>query len=73
MLLPFFGYIHPSKNSSITRIPFSLQISINSSAEVKVGDAVVDTYDTEYGFRYIAFDTETGFYLNGENGLCVIA
>lgn len=43
--------------------------------EVKVGDAVVDTYDTEYGFRYIAFDTETGFYLNGENvklkGVCM--
>lgn len=43
--------------------------------EVKVGDTVVDTYDTEYGFRYIAFDTETGFYLNGENvklkGVCM--
>ena len=43
--------------------------------EVKVGDAVVDTYETEYGFRYIAFDTETGFYLNGEplklKGVCM--
>ncbi|MGN0334093.1 MAG: sugar-binding domain-containing protein [Lachnospiraceae bacterium] len=43
--------------------------------EVKVGDEVTDTYETEYGFRYISFDTETGFYLNGENvklkGVCM--
>ena len=43
--------------------------------EVKVGENVVDTYDTEYGFRYIEFDTNTGFYLNGQavklKGVCM--
>ena len=43
--------------------------------EVKVGDTVVDTYDTEYGFRYFNFDANTGFSLNGENmklkGVCM--
>ena len=43
--------------------------------EVKVGDAVVDTYETDYGFRYFAFDTETGFSLNGKKvklkGVCM--
>lgn len=43
--------------------------------EVKVADNVVDTYDTEYGFRYFDFDTETGFSLNGEKmklkGVCM--
>lgn len=43
--------------------------------EVKVGDTVVDTYDTEYGFRYFSFDSDTGFSLNGENmklqGVCM--
>lgn len=45
------------------------------TTEVKVGDTVVDTYDTEYGFRYITLNTETGFYLNGEKlklkGVCM--
>ena len=43
--------------------------------EVKVGNDVVDTYETEYGFRYVKFDRNTGFYLNGENvklkGVCM--
>ena len=43
--------------------------------EVKVGDTVVDTYDTEYGYRYFKIDTNTGFSLNGENmklkGVCM--
>ena len=43
--------------------------------EVKVGKDVVDTYETEYGFRYFKFDNDTGFYLNGENvklkGVCM--
>ncbi|MBR5566227.1 MAG: beta-N-acetylglucosaminidase domain-containing protein [Roseburia sp.] len=43
--------------------------------EVKVGEYVVDTYETEYGFRYIDFDTQTGFSLNGQNmklkGVCM--
>ena len=43
--------------------------------EVKVGEDVVDTYETEYGFRYFSFDTEKGFSLNGKNvklkGVCM--
>lgn len=43
--------------------------------EVKVGEKVVDTYDTEYGFRYTRFDKDTGFYLNGKavklKGVCM--
>ena len=43
--------------------------------EVKVGDTVVDTYDTEFGYRYFSFDADTGFYLNGEKmklqGVCM--
>ena len=43
--------------------------------EVKVNGQVVDTYDTEYGFRYFEFDPNTGFSLNGENmklkGVCM--
>ena len=43
--------------------------------EVKVGANVVDTYETDYGFRYFKFDTHTGFYLNGEKlklkGVCM--
>lgn len=43
--------------------------------EVKVGDTVVDTYDTEFGYRYFKLDANTGFSLNGENmklkGVCM--
>ncbi len=43
--------------------------------EVKVGGEVVDTYDTDYGFRYFNFDADTGFSLNGQNmklkGVCM--
>lgn len=43
--------------------------------EVKIGDQAVDTYDTDYGFRYFNFDADTGFSLNGENmklkGVCM--
>lgn len=43
--------------------------------EVKVGGEVVDTYDTDYGFRYFNFDPDTGFSLNGKNmklkGMCL--
>ena len=43
--------------------------------EVKVGADVVDTYESEYGFRYYSFDNDTGFSLNGENvklkGVCM--
>lgn len=34
-----------------------------------------DTYDTEFGFRWFDFDTNTGFFMNGENmklkGVCM--
>lgn len=43
--------------------------------EVKIGEDVVDTYDTEYGFRYFKFDANSGFSLNGTNmklkGVCM--
>ena len=43
--------------------------------EVIVGDKVVDTTLTDFGFRYYAFDRDTGFSLNGENmklqGVCM--
>lgn len=43
--------------------------------EVRSGEQVVDTYDTEYGFRYFNFDANTGFSLNGQNmklkGVCM--
>ena len=42
---------------------------------MKVGDTVVDTYDTEFGYRYFNLDANTGFSLNGENmklkGVCM--
>ena len=43
--------------------------------EVKVGEEVVDTYYTDFGFRYFNFDTNSGFSLNGTNvklkGVCM--
>ena len=33
--------------------------------EVLVGDTVVDTYETEFGFRWTDFNRTTGFELNG--------
>ncbi len=43
--------------------------------ELLVDGSVVDTYDTEFGFRYFSFDSDTGFYLNGKavklNGVCM--
>ena len=43
--------------------------------EVKVDGEVVDTYDTDFGFRYFRFDKDTGFYLNGQplklKGVCM--
>ncbi len=42
---------------------------------VSVGDAVVDTYTTPFGIRTFAFDSSTGFSLNGTkmkiNGVCL--
>lgn len=41
---------------------------------VMVGSQVVDTYETEFGFREINFDVNVGFQLNGKNvklkGVC---
>ncbi|MGG5461829.1 glycoside hydrolase family 2 TIM barrel-domain containing protein [Clostridium sp. B9] len=44
-------------------------------SEVIVNGEVVDTYYTDFGFRYYNFDKDTGFSLNGENmklkGVCM--
>lgn len=43
--------------------------------KVTAGGKVVDTYDTDFGFRHFNFDSNTGFSLNGENmklkGVCM--
>lgn len=43
--------------------------------ELLVGGAVTDTYDTTFGFRWFGFDSNNGFYLNGQavklNGVCL--
>ena len=43
--------------------------------EVKIGEDVVDTYETDYGFRYFSFDNNDGFSLNGKKvklkGVCM--
>ena len=43
--------------------------------EVKAGGKVVDTYETEFGFRYFEMTTDKGAYLNGEKiklkGVCM--
>ena len=43
--------------------------------EVLDGDEVLDTYETEFGFRYIEYTADEGFILNGENvkmkGVCM--
>lgn len=43
--------------------------------EIIEGEKVLDTYETDYGFRYFAFDNNNGFSLNGENiklkGVCM--
>lgn len=42
--------------------------------EISVGGTVVDTVETDFGFRYFSFNS-TGFHLNGENvklnGVCL--
>ena len=49
--------------------------SLYSPHRSEVGEDVVDTYETEYGFRYFSFDTNEGFSLNGKNvklkGVCM--
>lgn len=39
------------------------------------GENEVDSYSTEFGYRYFNFDKDTGFSLNGEdmklNGVCM--
>lgn len=43
--------------------------------EVVEDGEVLDTYETEFGFRYISYDANTGFQLNGKNvkmkGVCM--
>ena len=42
--------------------------------ELSVGDTVVDTYETNFGFRWFEFNS-SGFHLNGKavklNGVCM--
>lgn len=44
-------------------------------SEVYEGDTLTDREETYYGYRAIAFDSDTGFYLNGEplklKGVCL--
>lgn len=43
--------------------------------EISENDTVLDSYDTDFGFRWYSFESGTGFYLNGEavklNGVCM--
>lgn len=43
--------------------------------EVQADGQIVDSYDTEYGFRWFHFDADSGFSLNGDNmklkGVCM--
>ncbi len=45
------------------------------TTEIIKDSEVIDTYETDYGFRYFDFVRETGFSLNGENmklkGVCM--
>ncbi|QWT18242.1 discoidin domain-containing protein [Collinsella sp. zg1085] len=42
---------------------------------IKKGDQVLDSYDTDFGYRFISYDSETGFKLNGKpvkiKGVCM--
>ncbi len=46
-----------------------------AQTEILVNEKVVDTYTTEFGFRYFDYDINTGFSLNGNNvkmkGVCM--
>lgn len=43
--------------------------------EIYVDGALKDSYDTDFGFRWFTFDSDNGFYLNGQalklNGVCL--
>ncbi|MCD7828324.1 MAG: beta-galactosidase, partial [Clostridiales bacterium] len=45
--------------------------------EITVNEVLCDEYDTTFGYRWFAFDQDTGFSLNGENlkiyGVCLHA
>ncbi|MGN0173743.1 MAG: glycoside hydrolase family 2 protein, partial [Acutalibacteraceae bacterium] len=38
----------------------------NLKTEVSVDGKVVDTYNTTFGYKYLEFDKDSGFFLNGE-------
>ncbi|HMB94790.1 MAG TPA: glycoside hydrolase family 2 TIM barrel-domain containing protein, partial [Tepidisphaeraceae bacterium] len=48
---------------------YTLRVQLSS------GGAVVDQYDTPFGIRYIKYDVDKGFFLNGQhvklNGVCL--
>lgn len=35
--------------------------------EVYIGDALADSYDSDFGFRWVNFTVDNGFFLNGKN------
>ena len=75
---------------SISKVaePFNLQMSVKNpqlwspetpnlyalKTQVLVGEKIVDEVKTNFGFRTVEWQTETGFWLNGENiklkGVC---
>lgn len=63
----------PVQTPSLWRLSDPVLYTIRT--EVRMGETIVDTYDTDYGFRYTEFDPDTGFSLNGEKmklkGVCM--
>ncbi len=61
----------PSPSLWSTENPYLYKVR----STVKVGDQVVDVYETPFGIREAVFDADKGFLLNGEpvklNGVCV--
>ena len=67
-------------NTTVTGFPIKLWSTDTPNmyvvrTEVKVNGNVVDTYDTDYGFRYFNVDRDEGFSLNGKKmklkGVCM--
>ena len=52
-----------------------VQLSAKSTKDILDGEEIIDTYHTDYGFRYFNFDKNNGFSLNGKNmklkGVCM--
>ena len=65
--------VFPSVNSPSLWSPDSPDL-YTVRTEISVGSTVVDTVETDFGFRWFSFD-DTGFHLNGKNvklnGVCL--